>query len=67
MHAAYGALRQLPFSAYGEAVFLLGQDLLLLGLIYSYSRSSTFRRSAAVAVAAAAAGTLATGEAPRHQ
>ena len=40
---AYCVQNGLPFSAYGEAAFLLAQDLLLLGMVYSYNKTSTLR------------------------
>lgn len=34
MHTAYGFLKGLPFSAYGEASILFAQNVLLLALVY---------------------------------
>jgi mannose-P-dolichol utilization defect protein 1 len=61
VHAAYGASVGLPFSAYGESTLLLAQTLVLLALVYRYSRASAARPAAVVAVLAGAAGALATG------
>jgi len=37
IHAGYGFVLGLPFSAYGEAGIMLLQNSLLLGLVYRYS------------------------------
>ena len=46
---AYCIQRGLPFSSYGEAAFLLAQDLLLLGMVYAYNRTSALRVGAQLA------------------
>ena len=63
IHAGYGFVLGLPFSAYGEAGIMLLQNTLLLGLVYRYARVSASRMlSLAVAniamVAAIVAGAL---------
>lgn len=50
VHATYGYLKGLPFSAYGEAVMMLAQNVLLLALIYKYARMPVSRALAAAIV-----------------
>lgn len=50
IHASYGFLLGLPFSAYGEAGIMLLQNTLLLGLVYRYAKVSA-TRALSVAVA----------------
>lgn len=39
IHASYGYLYHLPINSYGEAVFMLAQNTVLLGYLYRYSRA----------------------------
>ena len=43
VHATYGFILGLPFSAYGEAVVLILQNTLLLSQIYSYAKAPLWR------------------------
>ncbi|GLI63895.1 hypothetical protein VaNZ11_007016, partial [Volvox africanus] len=42
--ALYGYTRQLPFNTYGESLILAMQNLVILGLVYSYTRTPALRR-----------------------
>ncbi|KXZ51950.1 hypothetical protein GPECTOR_11g74 [Gonium pectorale] len=42
--ALYGYIRQLPFNTYGESVALALQNLIILALVYGYSRAPMMRR-----------------------
>jgi hypothetical protein len=48
VHTAYGYLKGLAFSTYGEASILFAQNVLLLALIYKYNRMPLSRRLAAI-------------------
>lgn len=61
MHTAYGFLKGLPFSAYGEASILFAQNVLLLALVYHYQRLPLSRRLAAAIMAAGAIGAVLSG------
>jgi mannose-P-dolichol utilization defect protein 1 len=63
VHATYGYLKGLPFSAYGEAVMMLAQNVLLLALIYKFARMPVSRALAAAVVAVSAVAGVFTGEA----
>lgn len=52
--AAYGLAAALPFSAYGESLFLLAQNTVLLGLIYVLTGARARGAAAACVLAAAA-------------
>jgi len=43
VHATYGFILGLPFTAYGEAVVLILQNTLLLSQIYSYAKAPLWR------------------------
>ncbi|GAX78466.1 hypothetical protein CEUSTIGMA_g5905.t1 [Chlamydomonas eustigma] len=43
VHWAYGYVMKLPFNSYGEALIVLTQTLLILGLVYSYGKHSAVR------------------------
>jgi mannose-P-dolichol utilization defect protein 1 len=43
VHATYGFILGLPFSAYGEAVVLILQNTLLLSQIYSFAKAPLWR------------------------
>ena len=43
VHATYGFILGLPFSAYGEAVVLILQNMLLLSQIYSFAKAPLWR------------------------
>eukprot|EP00879_Flechtneria_rotunda_P022383 GHRR01023618.1.p1 GENE.GHRR01023618.1~~GHRR01023618.1.p1 ORF type:complete len:213 (+),score=62.61 GHRR01023618.1:204-842(+) len=62
VHTAYGYLKGLPFSTYGEASMLFAQNLLLLGLIYKYARLPASRRLAALVLAGGTIAAVVTGE-----
>jgi len=62
VHTAYGYLKGLPFSAYGEAGVLFAQNVLLLALIYTYARMPVSRALATAVVAVSAVVGVATGE-----
>jgi mannose-P-dolichol utilization defect protein 1 len=62
VHATYGFLRGLPFSAYGEAVMMLAQNVLLLALVYKYARMPASRALAAIVVGVSAVAGVFTGE-----
>jgi len=61
VHAAYGALHGLPFSAYGEALILLAQNLAILALVYHYGRMGPWRGAAVGGALATAAAALLSG------
>jgi mannose-P-dolichol utilization defect protein 1 len=61
VHAAYGALHGLPFSAYGEALILLAQNLVILALIYHYGRQGVWRGVAVGGALTGAAALLFSG------
>eukprot|EP00879_Flechtneria_rotunda_P002573 GHRR01002772.1.p1 GENE.GHRR01002772.1~~GHRR01002772.1.p1 ORF type:complete len:246 (+),score=70.33 GHRR01002772.1:204-941(+) len=61
VHTAYGYLKGLPFSTYGEASMLFAQNLLLLGLIYKYARLPASRRLAALVLAGGTIAAVVTG------
>lgn len=61
VHATYGYLRGLPFSAYGEAVMMLAQNVLLLALVYKYARMPASRALAAIVVGVSAVAGIFTG------
>eukprot|EP00798_Chlamydomonas_sp_ICE-L_P000878 gene878-5708_t len=44
IHASYGYLKGLAFNTYGEVVIVGVQSAFILGLIYHYSKASSFRR-----------------------
>ncbi|GLC34137.1 hypothetical protein PLESTB_000841400 [Pleodorina starrii] len=44
--ALYGYTRQLPFNTYGESLILAIQNLVIMGLVYGYSRTPVLRRMA---------------------
>jgi hypothetical protein len=44
VHCVYGGASGLPFSAYGEAVLLLVQTLLIVGLIYRWGEEAEGKR-----------------------
>lgn len=62
VHTAYGYLKGLPFSAYGEAGVMFAQNVLLLALIYKYARMPVSRALAAAVVAVSAIVGVTTGE-----
>lgn len=62
VHATYGYLKGLPFSAYGEAVMMLAQNIILLGLIYKYARMPVSRALATLVVGISAVAGVFTGE-----
>lgn len=62
VHATYGYLRGLPFSAYGEAVMMLAQNMLLLALVYKYARMPASRALAAIVVGVSAVAGVFTGK-----
>lgn len=64
VHTAYGYLKGLAFSTYGEASILFAQNVLLLALIYKYNRMPLSRRLAAVILFGGAIAAVVTGE--RH-
>ena len=43
VHATYGSILGLPFSAYGEAVVLILQNTLLLSQIYIFAKAPLWR------------------------
>jgi mannose-P-dolichol utilization defect protein 1 len=61
IHAAYGALHGLPFTAYGEALILLAQNLVILALVYHYGRMGAARGVAVAGALASAAALLFAG------
>ncbi len=61
---AYGYVLQLPFSAYGEALILLLQSLVLVGYVYHYAKVPIARRMATGAMFAGALGYLTSGAPP---
>jgi hypothetical protein len=61
---AYGYVLQLPFSAYGEAMILLLQSLVLVGAVYHYAKVPLARRMTTTALFAGALGYLTSGAAP---
>lgn len=61
VHATYGYMRGLPFSAYGEAVMMFAQNVLLLALIYRYARMPASRAMAVAVVAASVVAAVFTG------
>jgi hypothetical protein len=61
VHATYGYLKGLSFSAYGEAVMMLAQNVLLLALIYRYARMPASRAMAVAVVAASVVAAVFTG------
>jgi hypothetical protein len=54
----------LPFSAYGEAVMLLAQNLLLLALIYKFAHVSMARVTLVTSLLAAGIGVILSGDCP---
>lgn len=62
IHTSYGYLRGLPFNAYGEAVALLLQTLILLVLIYRYGKASTTRVTVVVAAFVGLVGVVLSGQ-----
>lgn len=62
VHTAYGYLKGLAFSTYGEASILFAQNVLLLALIYKYNRMPLSRRLAAVILLGGAIAAVLTGE-----
>ncbi|EFJ52704.1 hypothetical protein VOLCADRAFT_102689 [Volvox carteri f. nagariensis] len=44
--ALYGYTRQLSFNTYGESLILATQNLVILGMVYGYSRTPALRRLA---------------------
>lgn len=62
VHATYGYLKDLPFSAYGEAVMMLAQNVLLLALIYKYARMPVSRALAAAIVGVSFVAGVFTGQ-----
>lgn len=65
--AAYGYLLNLPFNAYGEAIALLGQNIVLLLLIYKYQNKSTAHQVTALIVLVTWFATVASGLVNRAQ
>ncbi len=63
MHATYGYLRGLAFSAYGEAVMMLAQNVLLLALIYKYARMPASRALAVAVVGVSVVAAVFSGRA----
>lgn len=61
VHTAYGFIRGLPFSAYGEAGILFAQNVVLLALIYRYAHMPLSRALAALTLAVSAVVAVATG------
>ncbi|GBF91043.1 hypothetical protein Rsub_03899 [Raphidocelis subcapitata] len=61
VHAAYGWVNGLPFSSYGEAGILLAQNLLLLALLYRFSRAPAGRVAAVAALLMGALFAVASG------
>jgi mannose-P-dolichol utilization defect protein 1 len=61
VHTAYGYLKGLPFSTYGEASILFAQNVLLLALVYNYGRFPASRRLAALIMAFGAIAAVLTG------
>uniref|UniRef100_A0A383VSW1 Mannose-P-dolichol utilization defect 1 protein homolog n=1 Tax=Tetradesmus obliquus TaxID=3088 RepID=A0A383VSW1_TETOB len=61
VHTAYGYLKGLAFSTYGEASILFAQNVLLLALIYKYNRMPLSRRLAAVILLGGAIAAVLTG------
>jgi hypothetical protein len=61
---AYGYVLQLPFSAYGEALILLLQSLVLVGYVYHYAKVPMARRMATSAMFAGVVGYLTSGAPP---
>eukprot|EP00775_Hariotina_reticulata_P013397 gene13397-13525_t len=61
VHTAYGYLRGLPFSTYGEAATMFVQNVVLLALIYSYNRMPASRRLAATTMAVGFVTAVVTG------
>ena len=43
VHATYGFILGLPFSAYGEAVVLILQNVFLLSQVYSFAKAPLWR------------------------
>jgi drug/metabolite transporter (DMT)-like permease len=62
VHTAYGYLKGLAFSTYGEASILFAQNVLLLALIYKYNRMPLSRRLAAVILLGGAIAAVLSGE-----
>lgn len=62
VHTAYGYLKGLPFSTYGEATMLFAQNVLLLALIYKYARMPLLRQLGAITVAGGAVAAVVTGK-----
>lgn len=61
VHAAYGWANALPFSSYGEAGILLAQNVLLLALLYRFSRAPAARVLAVFALLLGALAAVASG------
>jgi len=61
IHTAYGALNDLPFSAYGEASILCAQSIFLLALIYKWSKAPLPRVLAMIALLGSFGAGLVTG------
>ncbi|KAG2497387.1 hypothetical protein HYH03_004544 [Edaphochlamys debaryana] len=65
--ALYGYTQQLPFNAYGETLILAAQNLVILAMIYKYSRTPFVRQTAVMcAYAALVAGVLRGSITPAH-
>jgi hypothetical protein len=62
VHTAYGFLKGLAFSTYGEASILFAQNVLLLALIYKYNRMPLSRRLAAIILFGGAIAVVLSGE-----
>jgi hypothetical protein len=62
VHTAYGFLKGLAFSTYGEASILFAQNVLLLALIYKYNRMPLSRRLAAIILFGGAIAAVMSGE-----
>jgi hypothetical protein len=62
VHTAYGFLKGLAFSTYGEASILFAQNVLLLALIYKYNRMPLSRRLAAIILFGGAIAAVLSGE-----
>ncbi|GIL46114.1 hypothetical protein Vafri_3175 [Volvox africanus] len=62
--ALHGYTRQLPFNTYGESLILAMQNLVILGLVYSYSRTPALRRLAVWGAYVALAVGVVTGNIP---
>ena len=61
VHATYGLVLGLPFSAYGEAVVLILQNVLLLSQIYSFARAPAWRPLLVMSLFGAALSCLSAG------